>query len=95
MDTKSITDGTRIKRKNTILTSNIETQTIMMSLEKGNYYGLNSVGSRIWELIEQEISVKDICVRLIDEYEVEEKHCKKVVVFFLEEMEKSGLISIL
>ena len=95
MGTKIITEETKIKRNHTALTSNIEEQTIMMDLEKGNYYGLNAVGSRIWELGEQEISVKDICSSLIDEYEVEENHCKNVVLSFLEKMKESGLIIIL
>ena len=94
MDTKRINDETRIKKNETILTSKIEDQTIMMNLENGNYYGLNPVGSQIWEIIEQKISVKKLCSRLIKEYEVEESHCKKVVLSFLEKMNKSGLISI-
>jgi hypothetical protein len=94
MEIKNISEETKVKRINTTLTSNIEDQTIMMNLEQGNYYGLNAVGNRIWELADQEISVKDICSALLKEYEVEEKHCKKVVLSFLGKMREAGLIII-
>jgi hypothetical protein len=94
MKTNDLTEKTKIKRKPNILTSTIEDQTIMMDLEQGNYYDLNIVGSRIWDLIEKEISVKDICSILLSEYNVEEKHCKMAVITFLKEMQKEGIISV-
>jgi hypothetical protein len=47
----------------------------MLSLKNGEYYGLDSVGTRIWELLEEEIQFSDIIIRLMNEFDVEEHLC--------------------
>ena len=44
--------------------------TVMFSIEQGEYYGLNAIGTRIWHLLEKEMSVQEICTILRSEYDV-------------------------
>ena len=50
-----------VRRNPEIVHSDMDGETVMMSVSEGNYYGLNGVGSQIWELLEQEMSVAAIC----------------------------------
>lgn len=67
---------------------------VMMNLERGKYYGLNSIASRIWELIDKPQLVKNLIMGLLMEYDVDEKICEKNVLTFLEKMYKEELIHI-
>lgn len=65
---------------------------VMMDLEKGKYFALNSIGSRIWDLIENKISIKEVINKLLEEYEVDKDTCEKTVGEFIDKMNKENLI---
>lgn len=48
---------------------------VMMNMDKGKYYALNEVGSRIWDLINSNTKVSEIVDALLKEYEVSEEDC--------------------
>ncbi|NYC31726.1 PqqD family peptide modification chaperone [Clostridium saccharobutylicum] len=52
--------NTKVCQSKQIDTTDLNGDKVMMNLDKGKYFALNSVGSRIWEIIEQEIYVKDL-----------------------------------
>lgn len=66
----------------------------MMSIENGEYYVLDPVASRTWELIAQPIAVSDLCGKLMEEYEVEAETCRRDVLDFLEGMHQRGLVDL-
>ncbi|MBW1829607.1 MAG: PqqD family protein, partial [Deltaproteobacteria bacterium] len=53
-----------------LVSSSLDEETVMMSVNSGKYYGLDEIGSRIWELIKQPRSVSDLCDILLGEFEV-------------------------
>ncbi|MFH2096071.1 MAG: lasso peptide biosynthesis PqqD family chaperone [Bacteroidota bacterium] len=81
-----------IRRNPEMLSSNMDGETVMMSIENGEYYGLNEIGTRIWELTADRISVKELIEKLMDEYEVDEETCKTDVFEFLDGLMKKKLI---
>lgn len=94
MNSKTITLETKVARNINIATNKIDDEVIMMSLEKGNYYSVNSIGTRIWNIIEQEKNVKEICDTLLQEYDIDKEHCEKAVIAFLEKMKTADLLTI-
>ena len=58
------------------------------------YFMMNEVGSRIWEIISEPVNVKGIIDTLRSEYEVDEEICKDTVVEFLGRLNNAELISI-
>ena len=74
--------------------SDIDGDKVMMNLDKGEYFMMNQVGSRIWDIIINPITVKDIIIKLLEEYDVEENTCKASVIEFLERLNRAELISI-
>jgi hypothetical protein len=69
-------------------------ETIILSLQTGMYYGLNSVGARIWALVRTPTRVGDICDAVLQEYDVGEDRCQRDVVSVLRQLAAQGLIEI-
>lgn len=74
--------------------TNMDGEIVMMDINRGKYYCFNEVGSRIWELIEKQISVKELISILLNEFEVDEKNCKDTVINFLNGIHKEELITV-
>jgi hypothetical protein len=47
-----IVDGTMISRSPSVLAAEVSGEIVMMSIEKGHYFGLDDIGSDIWKRIE-------------------------------------------
>ena len=74
--------------------TDLDGEKVMMNLDKGEYFMMNEVGSRIWEIINESINVKGIIEALRSEYEVDEETCKDTVIEFLGRLNDAELISI-
>jgi hypothetical protein len=71
---------------------NLGDEEVILDLTRGIYYGLNSVGSRIWELVQAPITVEEIIDAVSSEYSVDRTECKEDVCGFLLEMAEHGLL---
>ena len=56
---------------------------------------MNEVGSRIWDIIINPISVEQIVITLNDEYDIERSVCETAVLDFLESVYNENLIEVL
>ena len=74
--------------------TDLDGEKVMMNLDKGEYFMMNEVGSRIWEIINETMNVKGIVDALRSEYEVDEETCKDTVIEFLGRLNNADLISI-
>ena len=83
---KEISKESVIKQIDDIVASEIDGETVMMSIENGSYYGLDPIGSYVWELLETPIKVADLIDTLLEKYDVDEKTCEKDVLHFLNEI---------
>ena len=92
MSCKCMQLNTMLERNQEIDASELDGETVMMDMERGNYFMLNPVGSRIWELIEKPVSVEEIIHRLREEYEVSLEECHEAVKEFLHELHHANLL---
>ncbi|MDD7987006.1 PqqD family peptide modification chaperone [Lentisphaera marina] len=88
-----ITKNCTLKRNPEIISSKIDDEVVMMSIEEGKYFGLDPIGSIIWELLEEPKSLKKILPELVDEFDVSEEQCEKdCMSFVLDMIDKKTLI---
>jgi hypothetical protein len=92
--TTALTADSLILRDPEIVHSAIDGEVVMMSLDQGEYFGLDAMGSRIWNLMEKPMRLGDLCRHLADAFDVEAERCRREVTVFLGEIEKCGLIRI-
>jgi len=81
-----------ISKNPQIISSKMDDEVVMMSVEKGNYYGLNRVGSEIWEKLTEPLTVGSLCDKLMQEFNVEKEQCEREVITYLEKLVSEGLI---
>lgn len=82
------------RRKQQILSAAIGEEIVMMSVEKGQYYSLNAVGMRIWQLLETPRDLAEIVEALADNYDAPEDVICAEVESFLARMEREGLLEL-
>lgn len=70
-------------------------ETAMLDMKEGIYYGLNPMGTTIWELIQKPITIQEIIDKILDEYEVDEETCYTDLMELLDQMVENGLVEIL
>ncbi len=78
-----------------LLTTELDGETVMMSLAQAAYYGLDNTARHIWMLISHPRQVADVCEQLIAEYAVDRETCVQQVCAFLADLEKEGLVQVL
>ena len=81
-----------IIRNPSIISSRMDDEVVMMSIEKGNYYGLNPVAAEIWEMLTGPLTVQSVCDRLMETFDVSREQCHREVFAYLEKLAAEGLI---
>ncbi|MDY5213366.1 lasso peptide biosynthesis PqqD family chaperone [Intestinibacter sp.] len=74
--------------------TDLDGEKVMMNLDKGQYFMMNEVGSRIWELIEGNTPIVNIIAALTNEYDVDEETCENTVMEFLGRLKNADLIKV-
>lgn len=76
------------------VSGDLDGKTVLLSIQNGEYYNMNEVGSRIWALIEQPMTVAALIERLLAEFEVGRDQCEREALAFLEQLRKDKLVRI-
>lgn len=71
----------------------IDDEIVMLNIEKGEYYSLNTTASRIWSLLCEPKSVDVLVQKLSSEYEVLFDDCRIDVLDCIKELNTKGLIT--
>jgi hypothetical protein len=84
--------NTLIKRDPSLLFTRVDDDLVLFSANEGMYYGMQVVGSRIWALIEDEVSVAEICDKLLEEFSVDRETCEREVMQFVEQLAEERIV---
>lgn len=90
----TIGPDTVVTRSEELVSSDLDGETVLMSVQNGKYYGLDEIGSRIWSLIEQPRSVSELCDILLGEFDVEREQCERDVFAFLNKLAEDDLMKV-
>jgi len=58
----------------------------------GVYYGLDSVGARIWALLAEPRSVAELVTTIVDEFDVTPERCERDLLALLDDLAARGLV---
>ena len=83
---KEIGLDTCIKRAGGLVSTRVDEDVVLMSIASGKYYGMDAIGSRIWDILEKPVKVAVIVETLMAEYNVDQKRCEEDVLAFLNKM---------
>ena len=80
-------------RSSDLVAADMDGDTVMMSIENGEYYGISGVGSRVWELLENPVTLETIVSTICAEFDVDQQTCQTDMTRFLDELETHDLVS--
>jgi hypothetical protein len=78
-----------------LLTTEMDDEMAIMNVKQGKYFALDSIGTKIWKLIEEPRSVSDICDSMLEHFSVEREQCEQDVLTFLNELARENLIEVI
>lgn len=76
------------------VSSDLGEDAVILNLKTGIYHGLDAVGARIWNLVQEPKTVSDILNTLLQEYDVEPERCEREVGVLLQKLADAGLIEV-
>ena len=81
-----LTLDSRLVRLPGLVASEMDGDLVMMSIQHGKYFGISGVGTRVWELIEQPVSVGQIVAVICQEFDISESTCRNDMLAFSAEL---------
>lgn len=87
-----VTLQSRVRVPDTTATRLVDDELVLLNLESGIYFGLDSTGTRMWQLVTGAAVVRDAYVALLDEYDVEPARLETDLVGLLDELAARGLL---
>jgi hypothetical protein len=88
--TVTLNDSLRIP--DGVATRKIGDETILLNLETGTYFGLDAVGSRFLELLEQYGDISVAHRTMLAEFDVQSQTLEADILRLVEEMRSKGLV---
>jgi len=78
----------------TVFAQEVDGEMVLLDMNSENYFGLDEVGTAIWQAMQEKESLKEVFEVLVEQYEVEEDVLKNDLVTFVEKLEESGLVKV-
>lgn len=69
-------------------------ETVILDLKSEQYFSLDTVGTRVWQLLQASSHIEEIYQQLLEEYDVEPSRLRTDLEDLLTALEKEGLISL-
>jgi ornithine carbamoyltransferase len=86
--------NSKITFADTVFAQEVDGEMVLLDMNSENYFGLDGVGTDIWQAIQENNSLEDVFTALLTQYEVEEEVLKKDLLAFVDKLQESGLIKV-
>ena len=83
----------KIEISSEVLTQEVGGETVILDLKSESYFGLDEVGTRIWQLLVEQEDIRTITATMLNEYDVEEKQLEKDIQNLLTQLNKAGIVT--
>lgn len=76
------------------VSTDLDGEVVILDMQSEEYFSLDGVGTRIWEMIETPITVHEILAAILKAYDVEPARAERDLLAVLGEMVQEGLIEV-
>lgn len=83
-----------IKRADGILSTDIDSETVLMDIQSGTYSSFNPVASHIWKELQKGNQFTTLLESILENFEVEREVAYKELITFLDELSEKDFIEI-
>ncbi|HVK40485.1 MAG TPA: PqqD family protein [Candidatus Kapabacteria bacterium] len=72
--------------------SDLGGEVAILDLRSGEYYGLNSVGALVWQILQAPRTLAELCREVEAAFEVDTERCMRDMVVLVGELRDRGLV---
>lgn len=67
-------------------------EAVVLELQASNYFGMNDVGTAVWNFLQQPRIVSDVIEHIVNNYEVSPEQAEVEILSFLQNLVDKGLV---
>ena len=84
----------KVRISSEVLAQEVDEETVLLDMKSESYFGLDEVGTRIWQLLKETGDLQTVFDTMLEEYDVDEKQLKKDLLDHVTQLVEAGLISL-
>ena len=88
-----LTTGSRVKLSPDVLFQELQGDAVLLDMKSGVYFGLDRVGTRMWQLMGELKPLSAVIETMMNEFEVSESRCTEDVLELARKLAEQGLLS--
>ena len=77
-----------------VMSQEVSGETVILDLQSESYFGLDEVGTRVWQLLQEKENLQGVFEAMLAEYEVEPDQLRIDMEELLGKLSDSGLIGL-
>jgi hypothetical protein len=85
---------TRFSVPSDVLVQELQGESVLLNLKSGRYFGLDEIGTRMWQVLTTAGSVESAHKTLVNEYDVEPERLRRDLEQLVEKLAGHGLLDI-
>jgi len=79
----------------TVFAQEVDGEMVLLDMNSENYFGMDEVGSTIWQAIEEHNGdLRKVLEILLEQYDVDAKTLQKDLLHFVENLQTHGLVKV-
>jgi hypothetical protein len=90
----SMSLNARVRVNDGVLFQELQGEAVLLHLDSGMYFGLDSVGTRMWQLIVAHEGLGEVARAILAEFEVSEEQCTSDLLNLVAKLEERNLITV-
>jgi hypothetical protein len=89
-----ISTASHVRISDDALFQELQGEAVLLDLKTGVYFGLDRVGTRIWQLLGEHELLSDVVEVMLKEYDVPEQRCTEDLVALVQRLSDNGLLAV-
>lgn len=92
--TPSVTLASKVVASDEVLMQAVGDEVVLLDLASERYFGLDPVGTRIWELLPEREDLAAIHLALCDEFDAEPSRIEQDLLSLVQTLSEAGLVTV-
>lgn len=80
------------KHSQKALAAEIDDEFVALNVELGHCYGMRETAAAVWRMLEEPVTLNDICAHLMQVYDVPPEICRTEVQELIDHLQTGGLV---
>ncbi len=77
-----------------VLVQELDGEAVLLNLESERYFGLDDVGTRVWQHLLEHRRLERVCEEMQKEFDVDESRLRADILQLVEELIEAGIVTV-